>query len=129
MLFIFIVVDEGFWEIIWSSGEEIELFLKVLKVLKNLILKVWNVFLKFFWDKEEKEEKEEKEDKEDDEVIVYDRFVREIELDSIFRCFLKEIEFENFFKWISFFKDKDEDDKGVWSEELFNLEGFFCRFF
>lgn len=121
--------DEGFRETIRSSGEETESSLKALKALKNSTSKVRNAFLKPFRDKEEKEEKEEKEDKEDDEVIVHDRPVREIELDSIFRRPPKETESENFFKRISFFKDKDEDDKGVRSEELSNPEGFFRRFF
>jgi phosphatidylinositol 4-kinase len=87
---------------------------------------VRNAFLKPFRDKEEKDDREEKED---DEVIVHDRPVREVEIDSIFRRPPKETESENFFKRINIFKDKDDDEKGVRSEELANPDGFFKRFF
>lgn len=110
--------DEGFRE--RGSGEETESSIKALKALKNSTSKVRNAFLKPFRDKEERE------DKEDDEMIVHDRPVREVELDSIFRRSPKDTESENFFKRINFFKDKDES---VRSDELANPEGFFRRLF
>ncbi|KAG0571619.1 hypothetical protein KC19_VG027900 [Ceratodon purpureus] len=120
--------DEGFRETTRSSGEETELSLKALKkFIPNSTSKVRNAFLKPFRDKEEKEDKEDKEDQEDDEVIVYDRPVREIEVDSIFRRAPKEIESDSFFKRL--FKDKEEDEKAIRSEELANPEGFFRRLF
>ncbi|KAG0596247.1 hypothetical protein M758_UG236700 [Ceratodon purpureus] len=120
--------DEGFREITRSSGEETESSLKALKkFIPNSTSKVRNVFLKPFRDKEEKEDKEDKEEQGDDEVIVYDRPVKEIEIDSIFRRAPKEIESDGFFKRL--FKDKDEDEKAVRSEELANSEGFFRRLF
>nr|PNR53857.1 hypothetical protein PHYPA_007532 [Physcomitrium patens] len=111
--------DEGFRETTRSTGEESELSLKALKkLIPTSTSKVRNVLLKPFRDKEEKE---------DDEVIVYDRPMRESDLDSILRRSPKEIESDGFFK--RFFKDRDDDEKGIRSEELANQEGFFRRLF
>ncbi|XP_024378951.1 phosphatidylinositol 4-kinase beta 1 isoform X2 [Physcomitrium patens] len=117
-----IAADEGFRETTRGSGEETESSLKALKkFIPTSTSKVRNVLLKPFRDKEEKE------DKEDDEVVIYDRPVKESDLDSILRRSSKEIESDGFFK--RFFKDKDDDEKGVRSEELANPEGFFRRLF
>lgn len=99
--------DEGFREAGRPLQEETDLSLKGLKKFIPTT-KVRNAFLKTFREKEEKEEKE------DEEVIITDRPVKEIECDSFFK---------------RLFKDKDEDEKGVRSEELVNSEGFFRRLF
>lgn len=114
--------DEGFREAGRTPGEETESSLKALKkFIPTSTSKVRNAFLKPFRDKEEKEEKD------DDEVIITERPVKEIELDSVYKRPVKEIESDSFFKRL--FKDKDDDEKAVRGEDLINSEGFFRRLF
>ncbi|CAM6034140.1 unnamed protein product [Sphagnum compactum] len=98
--------DEGFREANRPPVEETE---SSLKVLKKFIpsTKVRDAFMKKFREKEEKEEKEEEE-------FATERAIKENDSDSFFK---------------RFFRDKDEDEKGIRSDELVNSEGFFRRLF
>ncbi|CAK9192430.1 unnamed protein product [Sphagnum jensenii] len=100
------MADEGFREANRPPVDETE---SSLKVLKKFIptTKVRDAFMKKFREKEEKEEKEEEE-------FASERAI-------------KETDSESFFKRL--FRDKDEDEKGVRSDELVTSEGFFRRFF
>jgi hypothetical protein len=100
------MADEGFREANRLPVDETE---SSLKVLKKFIptTKVRDAFMKKFREKEEKEEKEEEE-------FATERAI-------------KETDSESFFKRL--FRDKDEDEKGVRSDELVTSEGFFRRFF
>ncbi len=98
--------DEGFREANRPPVEETE---SSLKVLKKFIpsTKVRDAFMKKFREKEEKEDKEEEE-------FATERAIKENDSDSFFK---------------RFFRDKDEDEKGIRSDELVNSEGFFRRLF